>query len=247
MPTTATRSLALALPLALTVTFSPALAGCHGGGDKDETVLELKTYEVPKGMARPLVRTVEGVLWTEEKKNIGRATVTPDGKLAVLAPRNMQTSIERLVEDAGKHAPTVDQTIAIHYFLLVGKPSTSPGKVPEGLGEIAPALEEIQRAAGPQTFTLGKRVVLTSLNDEQGRLNGDELEVYQTAVGTADGVYANVTIRYGKTDKLETRVRLAPDKIVVLGATGLAAGDGNDGSTLYYVVRLAPRADGSRP
>jgi hypothetical protein len=120
------------------------------------------------------------------------------------------------------------------------------------VSEIQPALDEIVRSQGPQTFTLAERVRLSSLNGEDGKVDTEQVKIWQKAAQTNDGVDALVGIQFAKNDKsvfenrLETRIHLGADRIVVLGATSQHS-DAPDGSTLYYVVRVAPRADGKRP
>jgi hypothetical protein len=231
---------ALALPLALAACRSPP----------HEEAIELRTYDVPRGTASSLVTTIKDVMWMGENKNIGRAVVTPDGRIAVLATPAVQAGVQTLVDEVAKHPPASGQgqTVELHYFLVLGKPAASPQPAPAGVGEIQPALDEIVRSQGPQTFTLAQRVTLSSLHDEEGRLDNwdGKLEIRQQAVMTGEGVYAKLGIRWNQ-DKVETRVHLARDQIVVLGATGQHGGDASEGATLYYVVRVAPRPDGKSP
>jgi hypothetical protein len=230
---------AVALPL--------VLAACHSAPPRED-VIELRTYDVPKGTASSIVTTLKVVMWMNENKNIGRAVVTPDGRVAVLATPAVQSGVRALVDEVAKHPPASSQTVELHYFLVIGKPAASPQPAPAGVSEIQPALDEIVRSQGPQTFTLAQRVALSSLHDEEGRLDNMEakLEIRQQAAQTSEGVFAKLGIRW-KDDKVETRVHLAPERIVVLGATGQRAGDAAEGATLYYVVRVAPRADGKHP
>jgi hypothetical protein len=230
---------ALLLPL--------ALAACRSSPHED--AIELRTYDVPKGTASSLVTTFKDVMWMGDKnQSVGRAVVTPDGRIAVLATPAVQAGVQTLIDEVAKHPPASGQTVEIHYFLVFGKPAATPQPAPAGVGEIQPALDEIVRSQGPQTFTLAQRVALSSLHDEEGRLDNMEakLEIRQQAVQTSEGVYAKLGIRW-KEDKVETRVQLARDQIVVLGATGQHTGDPSEGTTLYYVVRVAPHPDGKSP
>lgn len=234
--------LALAFALALAVL---AAAGCRSAPPEDGNTMVLRIYEVPKGTARPLLFTLKDTLWLDEtKKNIGRSTLTPDGRIAVLAPANIQVGIEELVRGLGKNPPPPEQTIDVHYFVLLGKPAASAAPSPPGVAEIQPAIDEIVRSQGPQVFTLAKRVSLAAVSDEDGRLDGEDLEIRQRCTQTGDDVFGMLEVRYGKTDKITTRVHLVKDGIVVLGATGQHGGEAADGSTLYYVARVAPHADG---
>ncbi len=220
--------------------------GCRPAPQEDTSALVLRTYDIPKGSARAFVSTFKDAFWMGDQKLIGRASITPDGRLAVLAPQNVQAGVQNLVDEVTKHPPTYDQTIELHYFILQGKPAASPQPPPAGVTEIQPALDEITRTQGPQTFTLARRVGLTSQNGDDGNVDSEGLGITQKTAQTNDGVDANLNIRFGKYDVMQTRVHLSPDRIVVLGATSQHA-DTPDASTLYYVVRVAPRADGKRP
>jgi hypothetical protein len=215
------------------------LVSCRSSGG-DSNTMELRTYEVPKGTVRTLTSTIDHAFYLGPDKSLGRATVTPDGRVAVLAPQNVQANVQQLIDDIAKHPPTFEQTMELHYWVVLGKPSKAPEPPPVGANEIQPALDEIVKSQGPQSFTIAKSVRLSSLHDDDSEVESEELKVKQKAVQTNEGLYARIAVAYGKHDKLDTRVHLTRDKIVILGATG-QHGDGQDGSTLYYVVRVAPR------
>ncbi len=235
------------------------LAGCHSAPapNADTDSLVLRTYDIPRGSARSVVATLDATFWMgEQQRRLGRVSITPDGRLLVLASQNVQTGVQTLVDEVTKHPPTYDQSIELHYFVVLGKPAASPQPSPPGVSEIQPALDEIVRSQGPQTFTVAQRVRLSSVNGDDGKAETEQIKVWQKAAQTNDGVDALVGIQLAKTDKsdksspfgdrIETRVQLGGDRIAVLGATGQHS-DTPDGSTLYYVVRVAPRADGKRP
>ncbi|MDB4998817.1 MAG: hypothetical protein JWM74_6249 [Myxococcaceae bacterium] len=219
---------------------------CHSAPTEDANNLVLRTYDVPKGSARAVVSTLGDTFWMGENKLVGRASITPDGRLAVLATQNVQEGVQTLIDEITKHPPTYEQSIELHYFVLLGKPAAGPQPPPAGVSEIQPAIDEIVRTQGPQTFTVAERMQLSSLNGDNGKAETEQLRISQKAAQTNEGVDARVEIQFAKNDKLETRVHLVADRIVVLGATSQHS-DAGDGSTLYYVVRVAPRADGKRP
>jgi hypothetical protein len=239
---------------------APALAaliavftGCHSAPKEDADSLVLRTYDVPKGSARTVVATLDATFWMgEQQRRLGRVSITPDGRVLVLASQNVQVGVETLVEEITKHPPTYEQRVELHYFVLLGKPAASPQPPPEGVSEIQPALDEIVRSQGPQTFTLAQRVRLSSLNGDDGEVETEQVKIWQKAAQTNAGVDAHVGIQLAKNDKstfgnrIDTRVQLGGDRIAVLGATSQHA-DAPDGSTLYYVVRVAPRVDGKHP
>jgi hypothetical protein len=207
-----------------------------------EDRMELRTYEVPKGTVRALEATIKDVLYLD--KPIGRATVTPDGRLAVLAPSTVQPDVQTLIDEVKKNPPTYEGTIELHYWVVVGKPASSPQPPPPGSEEIKAALDAITKAAGPQGFTIVSKARFPSLHNEKSALEADQLKVIQTAVHTHDGVYARIIMDARKGNQIETHVHLQPNASAVLAATGQHGPDVPEGTTLYYVVRLA---DGKQP
>jgi hypothetical protein len=225
-----------------------ALWACQKAPQDDPGALTLRTYDVPRGTARQVVASLKDVLWMGDQKIVGRAVVTPDGRLAVLAPPNIQSGIQPLIDEVRKRPAKYEQGIELHYFVVVGKPATSPQPPPPGAGEIQNALDEIVRSQGPQSFTLAQSARLSTLSGDQGDLTADKLKVWQQGAETEDGVDAKVGFEFAdneKKNRIETRVTLVPDRVVVLGATGERVAP--DAGALYYVVRLAPRAGGSKP
>jgi hypothetical protein len=219
----------------------PPLVGCRSAAPDDATALVLRTYNVPRGSARSVVAVLDSTFWLgEQQKRFGRVAVTPDGRVAVLAPANVQTGVEALVDEVTRHPPSWDGMIELHYFVVVGKPARSAEPPPAGAAEIQSALDEIARSQGPQTFTLAQHAHLTTLAGDTGKVEADKLKVSQKAAQTPDGVDALVSLDLTGGDRIESRLLLAPDRVVVLGATGQRS-EPADGSTLYYVVRVAPR------
>src|SRR3954469_10191629 len=80
------------------------LSGCRSAPQEDASALVLRTYDVPKGTARSLVSTLKEALWIggTEQKTAGRAVITPDGRLAVLATPNVHAGVQALVDEVAK-------------------------------------------------------------------------------------------------------------------------------------------------
>ena len=106
-------------------------------------------YDVPKGSAGALVNAIRDVMWTSENKAIGRAVVTPDGRLVVLAAPGIQSGVQTLVEEVAKHPPQGAQTVELHLFSRAREARRDPAtSIPLGVGEIAQALDEVEPFAG---------------------------------------------------------------------------------------------------
>ncbi len=93
------RSLLLAAVLAVLAN------GCRSGPPEDTNALVLRTYDVPKGSARAFLATFKDTFWMggkadgSDQKLVGRAAITPDGRLAVLATPNVQPGVQTLVDE----------------------------------------------------------------------------------------------------------------------------------------------------
>jgi hypothetical protein len=242
----------LPLPLALAVSATALGVGCRSGGEDvglraaAVNSLVLRSYDVPTGSARAVVATLTDTFWIgENEKRVGRAAVTPDGHLLVLAPPNVQDGVQPLIDELAKHPPSLEQTIELYYFVVLGKPAAAPQPPPPGVSDIQPALDEIVKSQGPQTFTVMQRARLSTLNGTDGKVEADKLKIWQKAAATNDGVDAQVNIDFPGSGKVESRVHLVADRIVVLGSTAQHT-DASEG-TLYYVVRAAPHAGGKQP
>src|SRR5579859_5225268 len=146
----------------------------------DADALELRIYDPPKGAARAIANMLNSTMYLNEHKTAGRCQLTPDGRVAFLATAEVQKGAEALVAEVSKHPPPVDQTIELRYWVLLGRPAAGNAEPPPAeLAEIAPALAEISRAAGPQTFTVAQRARLSSLSSERAKVQADRLEVTQ--------------------------------------------------------------------
>ena len=217
------------------------------GGDSNP--LELRTYNVPKGTARGLESVVKDVFYAGDKATpLGRASITPDGRLAVVAPHTMQAGVQTLVDEISKNPPMLEPTIELHYWLVVATPASTASPPPAGTKEIEPALAEIQRVSGPQTWSGLQKVSLATLSDETGHIEAQNMKIEQQAAQTGDGVYASIRVDLvANPGRLSTKVHLKPEQVLVLAATPPAGADAGAGSTLYYLVRTAPRPDGRLP
>ena len=229
------------VPLLLAAGFASQLFACRPApGTPPDESLVLRSYDVPKGAAGAIAATLKEIFWLGEKKeSVARSTVTPDGRLAVLAPANVHAGVQTLIDEVAKHPPTDGVTNVLHYYVLAAKPAAAVAPLPAGVGEIKTALDEIVRTQGPQTFTVAQRAELASMNGVTATFSADNFAVKQKAAQTVEGIDAMIEMEFGRS-KVETRLVLTADRVVVLG-TGAQRSEASDGATLYYVVRVAPR------
>lgn len=222
-----------------------ALAACPRPSDSPQdapTNLVLRTYEVPKGTAQQLRSTLQTVLWLggenkDANKYAGRADVTPDGRLLVLAPENVQEGVKALVSSVSA-APAQPDSVRLEYWVVRGTPGKS--EVAANLHEVAPALKEVEQNDGEMTFALVEKLAVRSQNGESGRIGGRDTHLEQFIRSTDNGVVlADVRLeRFAQ--KLDTRVKLQPGALVVLASAGMTSPDNSTAnSTIYFVVRAA--------
>lgn len=206
------------------------------------TNLVLRTYEVAGENAAEVRGVLKTVLFwgsdgKDSQKFIGRADVTSDGRLVVLASEDVQSGVKTLVDSVSKHPPKSATSVELTYWLVQAAPAGKDAPRAAGLQEIAPALAEIEKADGPQQFTLAEKLAVTSLSGDEAFVQGRDANARQVTVVAPNGINAVLTIqRFG--NRLETRVKLTPGQIVVLGSAGMKDKDESAGS-LYFLIRAA--------
>jgi hypothetical protein len=174
----------------------------------------------------------------DSSKYAGRAEVSPDGRLIVMAPESVHEGVKTLLGTLPQKPEKEPGTIKLNYWVVTGAPGKSEALAPT-LEEIAPALKELEKNDGPMSFTLVEKLQVSSLSNERGKLNGRDTQARQFTT-IADGlITADLEIeRQGQ--RLETRVRLEPGQTVVLASSGMPSKDNVDtGRTVYFLVRAA--------
>ena len=208
--------------------------------------LVLRSYEVPNDGAAQMRSVLKDVMWFgsggQDNKGqfVGRADVSPDGRLLVLASAGVQEGVRGLIEQMSKNPGKARSTIEISYWLVEGTPSTAKENPrPASLTEVSPALAEIEKADGPQQFKLQEKVAVRSLTGEYAAVDGRQWRVGQTASVLSSGVSAEIKINTHGPQHLDTRVKLQPGQIAVLGSSGAGEKDKDSVGSLYYLIRAA--------
>lgn len=225
-----------------------SLTACTPHAPTDPTSeLLLRSYEVP-GNAAPQLRNVlmnalrlqsDG---KDSAKYVGRAEVTPDGKLLVLGSVGVQEGVTALLAAMKANPAKPPPTITTEYWIVLAKPGAEP--LPDALKAIAPALDEVSKTDGPLSFTLAEKLTLQGLSGERATVDGRNAQVRQFASVVDGAVTADLTLER-RGQRLDTRLRLAPGKTVVLGSSGAAPSkDGDEPQTVYFVVRAAHDGQG---
>lgn len=87
--------------------------------------LVLRSYEVPNNGAAQVVNALKTLLWfgadgKDSQKFIGRADVSPDGRLIVMATEGVQAGVKSLVESLSKTPvqPKPIVTVEFNYWVV---------------------------------------------------------------------------------------------------------------------------------
>ncbi len=210
--------------------------------------LVLKSYDVPPHAAQRLRGVLRELLWfgsegKDANRYVGRADVGPDGRLVVLAPEAVHAGVKALVDSVVKSPGKEPDTVRLTYWVVSGVRGEG-GQAPDELKEVAAALKEIELNDGPMNFSLVEKLVVSSLSNERGNVDGRDTNVRQFATVTDGSVVADIDLkRFRSGQRLETRVRLKPGALVVLASSGQTIpGSDDDSRTNYFLVRAS---DGS--
>jgi hypothetical protein len=224
-----------------------ALGACHFGEPAASPTppggipsnLVLRSYVVPGGAAQQVRSVLKDVLWIGSDgkgadKFLGRADVGPDGRLVVMASEGVQEGVKAFIDSLDQKPPKPPATIDTDVWLVDGVPGKS---VPPatGLQEVAPALAQIEKSDGPMEFKLVEKVRLTQLSSEEAKVNGRQLSVDQTTWMKPDGLKSDLAIHDIRGQRLETRVNLKLDQVMVLGSAG--AGKDDAPRSVYVLIR----------
>ncbi len=243
--------LTLASLAAMSCTESRYSNASQGGGGSlpqgPSPELVLRSYEVPNDGAGQMRGILKDMMWfgSGGKENtgqyVGRVEVGPDGRLLVLATPGVHDGVKALLDQMARAPQKGRSTIELDYWFVEGKPyeGKEAPAVPANLAQLTPALAEIAKTDGAQEFKLEEKLVVRALTGEYARTQGRDWQVGQTASQVGSGaVSVDVNLETHGPQRINTRLKLTPGQIAVLGASG-AGNKGESNGTLYYLVRAA--------
>lgn len=229
------------IPLLAVSILSLATTACGAPPASAAPEPQLKTYAVPAGYGPEIQSILNNAMnFAGPDKVVGRAQVTPNGQLVVVAPAAVQDGVKSLLDGLANGAkPAPPASVEITYWLVDGKRASGAAKS-TAPAELQPALDAITKADGAMSFGVVEKLQLTTNADERGEIEGVHAMVAQK-VSVLDGsVVADLELDHVRaaptapTSHLSTRVRLAPSQLLVLGQYGEPEGDNG---TLYYIAR----------
>ncbi|HEY0178318.1 MAG TPA: hypothetical protein VGC30_01660 [Dokdonella sp.] len=142
-----------------------ALAGC--GGDGDAPKMEVRVYAVPTEQTDALRQALANVLSAAaDKTPTGHVSSPAPGQLIVLAPKNLQGSIEASLRALTKDAPppaaaaTATGPLRLSFWSVDAVPEAGPDDA--ALTQLVPALEEVRKQFGAVHFELRDHVSAVS-------------------------------------------------------------------------------------
>jgi hypothetical protein len=212
--------------------------------------LVLRTYDVPGDGAAQVRAVLKDVFWIgsdgkDSNKYLGRAEVAPNGRLAVMASEGVQEGVKAFIDSLAQKPPKPAPTLETTYWLVFGTPGQSAAPSP-ALGEVASALQQIEKADGPTEFTLGEKLTMTQVSGEMAKVQGRDAQVRQSASSNGTVISAELSLeRMGQ--KFETRVNLTPGQILVLGSSGAVTREKSLPLQTVYVLMRAGIHDGKSP
>lgn len=257
------------LALAFLLTAVAGLPGCKARASQNDVVtpvvssaaepeLVLQAYDVPAGQAEQVAAVLHNVFAGLKERAVARATASPDGQLLVVGTSGIQQGVAAILTRMEGRTPPPPPTIEMNYWFVVAERASETVLGP-GLQEIAPALEAVALSQGPLRFSKVEGARIRSLSEEQGEANGRFTAITQRASVNGDKIIADVELVVMGGSRLETRLAMAPDQVLILGETGVnekaigwtpASGETASGSPepgqeasrtepliLFYVVR----------
>jgi hypothetical protein len=191
----------------------------------------MKSYDIPAEVAPELTAALQNVFSRgKDQPKSAQAMLAPNGQLLVTAPRSLIPGIDSLVANVTLKKPPQPASIQLTVWSVSGK-RADKAEVPAELKEIAPVLAAIEKSQGGLAFSTIEKLSVRAISGQDATLRGRVLDLYETASERGGVVVADLQLTKGRYH-LETRVKIASGKTVVLGQTG-----GEDGDTVFHVVR----------
>jgi hypothetical protein len=217
----------------------------------------IRSYQVNPEIAEAMRSALRDALNNSVKdgSQLGRVSLTADGRLLVTAPDSIQGSVESVLAEVAAKQPTATPSIFFEIWLVSAAPGTATAaENGSGLVEVGPALADIQKSQGPLRFSLVEKLALraragTDDSSIQGAHFGMRLRptVRHDSKGNpviAAGINLDVNPEPGPfiPRSLKALAELRPGQLLVLGQSGLqgkanANADATPESQVYYIVR----------
>ena len=214
--------LALLILLGIAITFGGTSCS-QEGGSSDEVVLNSYALDgLPPHQRRQIRSAIDRLL-----DDRGAASLLDDGTLAVTAPRSLQSGIRQTIESAsaskGSGGPVPARSVTISCWAVIARPNPE-FTVPPLPERVLEALDEVVLRTGEMEFALLASARMTSTEGgQQATILGHKMTIAQRVISIDEtAAIAELKFDIAGNNALETRVRLEPDQIVVLGQTGYA-------------------------
>ena len=206
--------------------------------------LLLKTYDVPARQVQQIHAVLSNTFAGLGDHMPARVQGSPDGQLLVIGSAGIHRGVEELVAKMAESKPMPPPpTVEIEYWFVTGQPAKETAIGLE-LQQIAAALEAVASAQGAMRFDKLESARLSTLSDERGETSGKHTSIDQRASVSVGKIIADIKLHTIAGARLETRLSLSPDKLIVLGETGVNMGNfktnpvpGEGPFTLFYVIR----------
>jgi hypothetical protein len=211
---------------------------------------ELRSYEVPAADRQAVVGVLRGLL------NEGKIELSPDGRIAMLAPPRIHQQVQReILQPLAARArpgaaPAKPSNFSITYWMVRARPGPggpAASATPPGLEEVAAVLPEIRKTGNASELELLERLLVRSM-EGSATTAGRAFIVRQKASLFGGNVISDLVIQalvhpvddggilmpksMTHEEILTSRVSLKPGQTTVVGQLGLRgvpAGQGKAG------------------
>jgi hypothetical protein len=244
------------------VVLSGCVGSCVGGAAEDPQEMQIRTYAAPEGRDVDEIRDYLNQTLYNKDRDVGQVLSGPDGTLVVTAPASIHDGIKDLIEQMAQRGPRQAEpapaSVTITYWVVLGRPIEGGPEIASPVlrenEQLVPVFDEIVRTQGGMSFSLLEQLQLTSLdNGNRAEVRGRQVSAGQKVMTHESGprladIQFSIAGKRGVAHTLESRIKLEPDRFVVLGQTaynshgvGPTEDDGEDDRMLYYV--LSSRVD----
>jgi hypothetical protein len=240
------------LAIGAAVAAVPILVLQHQAGPPRDPIT-MRTYpvapEIAGEMKSALAEALGQAPW--------RVSLPAEGVLLVNAPESVQTGVQGILAQVAAKKPPPTPSLHFEIWLVsagAGKPGNGPG-----LGEVGPALVDLQKAQGPLHFDLLEKLALQAragADDSQIQGEHANVRIVPTVRHDSNGepvIAARISVQLiastppafpptvTNPGSLRALVELRPGQLLVIGQSNLTTRPIADSTPaqMYYIVRAS--------
>jgi hypothetical protein len=224
----------------------------------------IRSYPVTPEIAGEMRSALYDALNNSSKDGaqLGRVTLTADGRLLVTAPESAQRDVQRILAEVAANKPEPTPAIRFDVWLVSAalRPA-APSDSGPGLVEVGPALADIQKVQGPMHFELIEKLALQArAGNEDSQIQGAHFGMRITPTVRHDskgepviaarinvemitgGGMPSFTNNYSLPGSLRVQTEVRPGQLLVIGQSSLPVRPGANptpDTQEFYIVRAS--------